>query len=194
MKRLGALAARKMFSSQRKLFFRVSVFSEEPYMQLKIQDCFRLVLFCLVVFALNLACGALVVAADKHPFGIDDYSALRRARSVAVSPDGKNVLFQVSFDGEKGPAKHEWHLIEVSGKNDRKLDCRKRSSRRALPKRVRPSTAHSKSSIGASWASFPWPVTSRHKSSHCRMASAERSFRRMGQNSHWLAIHGRRTC
>ncbi len=76
----------------------------------------------LCILTMNLTGGAVVFGADKHPFGIDDYSALRRARSVAVSPDGKNVLFQVSFDGEKGTTKHEWHLIEVSGENDRKLE------------------------------------------------------------------------
>src|ERR1700739_3872598 len=31
--------------------------------------------------------------ADKHPFGLDDYSALRWANAVAVSPDGKSILF-----------------------------------------------------------------------------------------------------
>jgi dipeptidyl aminopeptidase/acylaminoacyl peptidase len=61
-------------------------------------------------------------AADKHPFGLDDYSALRRARAVAVSPDGKAVLYQVSFDGTKGLVKHEWHLVDISAENSRKLE------------------------------------------------------------------------
>jgi dipeptidyl aminopeptidase/acylaminoacyl peptidase len=65
---------------------------------------------------------SLAVAAEKHPFGIKDYSALRGARALAISPDGKTVLFVVSFDGEKGPTKHEWHLVDVSGENNRKLD------------------------------------------------------------------------
>jgi dipeptidyl aminopeptidase/acylaminoacyl peptidase len=65
---------------------------------------------------------SLAAAAEKHPFGIKDYSALRGARALAISPDGKTVLFVVSFDGEKGPTKHEWHLIDVSGENNRKLD------------------------------------------------------------------------
>jgi hypothetical protein len=38
-----------------------------------------------------------------------------------VSPDGKSVLFVVSYQGEKGPARREWHLIATSGDNDRKL-------------------------------------------------------------------------
>jgi len=64
----------------------------------------------------------LASAADKHPYSLDDYSALHWAHAVAVSPDGKTILYAVSFDGDKGPTKHEWHLIDVSGANDRKLD------------------------------------------------------------------------
>jgi dipeptidyl aminopeptidase/acylaminoacyl peptidase len=61
-------------------------------------------------------------AADKHPFGLDDYSALRRAFVLAVSPDGKTILYEVMFQGKKGPMKHEWRLIDVSGENLRKLE------------------------------------------------------------------------
>lgn len=62
-------------------------------------------------------------AADKHPFGLDDYSALRRAQAISVSPDGKTILYEVLWDGVKGPVeKHEWHLIGVSGENDKKLE------------------------------------------------------------------------
>ena len=60
-------------------------------------------------------------AADKHPFGIDDYSALHSARAVAVSPDGKTILYNVSTDGTKGATKHEWRLIGVNGENPHKL-------------------------------------------------------------------------
>lgn len=61
-------------------------------------------------------------AADRHAFGLEDYSALRRAQAVAVSPDGRTILYETSWDGEKGPAKHEWHLIGTSGEQDRKLN------------------------------------------------------------------------
>ena len=61
-------------------------------------------------------------AAEKHPFGLDDYSALHTARAVSVSPDGKAILYRLTHDGERGPAKVEWHLAELSGANDRKLD------------------------------------------------------------------------
>jgi dipeptidyl aminopeptidase/acylaminoacyl peptidase len=68
----------------------------------------------------NLSANA--TSPEKHPFGLDDYSALRRAQAVAVSPDGKTVLFEVQYDGDKGPTKHEWRLIDVSGENNRKLE------------------------------------------------------------------------
>jgi dipeptidyl aminopeptidase/acylaminoacyl peptidase len=62
-------------------------------------------------------------AADKHPFYLDDYAAIHRARAAAISPDGKSILYQVIFDGTSGPVnKHDWHLIDISGENSRKLD------------------------------------------------------------------------
>jgi dipeptidyl aminopeptidase/acylaminoacyl peptidase len=73
-----------------------------------------------VLIASLLAIGA--AAQQKHPFGLDDYSALHYARAVAVSPDGKTILYEVSYDGDKGPTKHEWHLISFLGENDRKLE------------------------------------------------------------------------
>jgi len=76
----------------------------------------------LVCTALLAACATPVRAAEKHPFGIDDYSALRSAHAIAVSPDGKRILYDVSAVGTKGPAKHEWRLIDVTGENSRKLD------------------------------------------------------------------------
>jgi dipeptidyl aminopeptidase/acylaminoacyl peptidase len=61
-------------------------------------------------------------AAEKHPFGAVDYSQLHSARPLDVSPDGNTILYQVNYDGDKGPTKHEWHLIGRDGQNDRKLD------------------------------------------------------------------------
>jgi dipeptidyl aminopeptidase/acylaminoacyl peptidase len=76
-----------------------------------------------VVITLVFLVSAIHTAAtpDQHPFTWDDYAALRAARAVSVSPDGKTVLYEVSFDGDKGPTKHEWHLIDTSGENNRKL-------------------------------------------------------------------------
>ena len=79
----------------------------------------------LPIFLLVCAAGVVpcsVAAQEKHPFGLDDYSALRRARALAVSPDGKLILYNVSFDGDKGPIKNEWRLIDMSGENSRKLE------------------------------------------------------------------------
>ncbi len=76
----------------------------------------------------------VVLAADKHPFNTDDYAAMHRAMAVAVSPNGKNILYEVLFDGTSGPVnKHDWHLIDVSGENSRKLD---------LPEHFEPSGFH----------------------------------------------------
>lgn len=60
--------------------------------------------------------------ADRHPFTVDDWTALRSAAPIAVSPDGKTILYRVTYSGERGPAKHEWYVIDVTGENRRKLD------------------------------------------------------------------------
>ena len=74
-------------------------------------------------FAAAIAAGTTgILAAGKHPFGIDDYSALHSAHALAVSPDGKSILYDVRTDGTKGPTNHEWRLIDVNGENSRKLD------------------------------------------------------------------------
>ncbi len=85
---------------------------------------FSKLLFALAGIAISaFAAGNPAVAADKHAFNIDDYSAIRSARAVAVSPDGKTILYRVSFIGTTGPAdKHEWHAMDYSGENARKLE------------------------------------------------------------------------
>ncbi|HSD85626.1 MAG TPA: hypothetical protein VLG46_17320, partial [Anaerolineae bacterium] len=76
-----------------------------------------------LIMGVSLATGVSgALPAEKHPFGLDDYSALRRARAVSVSPDGRTILYVVSRDGDKGPTKEEWRLIDVSGENSRKLE------------------------------------------------------------------------
>jgi len=74
------------------------------------------------LLALSAALQSPVLAAEKHPFGLDDNSALRSTAPRAVSPDGGTVLYQTVWDGDKGPPQHEWHLIGTFGENDRKLD------------------------------------------------------------------------
>jgi dipeptidyl aminopeptidase/acylaminoacyl peptidase len=61
-------------------------------------------------------------SAEKHAFAVGDWEALRSARAVAVSPDGKSILYRVAYDGEKGPEKREWRLVDFSGESSRKLE------------------------------------------------------------------------
>jgi dipeptidyl aminopeptidase/acylaminoacyl peptidase len=68
------------------------------------------------------AAGAGAAAADKHPFGIDDFGLLRAAQAAAISPDGKAVLYDAMSRDEKGPQKHEWRLIDTDGTHGHKLD------------------------------------------------------------------------
>ena len=97
----------------------------------------RLVLtaFCLSV--------TLFAAAQntRHPFTADDAATLRHASAVAVSPDGKTILYRVSHGAPKGPDTDEWQLIAVSGGDARHL---------TLPEHFRPSgfTAGGKSLYG----------------------------------------------
>lgn len=80
-------------------------------------------LLAALVFIDSVALASIpLAAAQKHPFGPEDLTGLRSARALAVSPDGKTILLQVSYDAEKGPTKREWHLIDVSGENNRKLE------------------------------------------------------------------------
>ncbi|HTW59226.1 MAG TPA: S9 family peptidase [Terriglobales bacterium] len=58
---------------------------------------------------------------SRHPFVFDDAASLHSALAVAVSPDGKSVLYRVRFGGAKGPDNIEWHLIAPTGGESRKL-------------------------------------------------------------------------
>src|SRR3984957_16014525 len=83
----------------------------------------RILLVLAGIVSFTLAVEIPIAAADKHAFTVDDYSTLRSARAVAVSPDGKTILYRVSWVGTTGPAdKHDWRVIDVSGENARKLD------------------------------------------------------------------------
>ncbi len=51
----------------------------------------------------------------RHPFTFDDAADMHSASAVAVSPDGKNILYRVGFGAAKGPDKVEWNLIAATG-------------------------------------------------------------------------------
>src|SRR5271165_6626992 len=65
----------------------------------------------------------------RHPFTVDDAATLRSASAVAVSPDGKSVLYRVRFGGAKGPDNTEWGLIPTAGGEARHL---------AIPEKFQP--------------------------------------------------------
>ncbi len=85
---------------------------------------------CLVLTFTAAIAAAAELPPDKRPFGVDDFTALHSAHAVAVSPDGKEILYDVRTNGDKGPTKHEWRVIDVDGANSRKLE---------LPEKFKPS-------------------------------------------------------
>jgi hypothetical protein len=72
----------------------------------------------ILLLAVSIAAGA---QSTRHPFTVDDASTLRSAAAVAVSPDGKSVLYRVRFGGSKGPDNTEWQLIASAGGESRHL-------------------------------------------------------------------------
>jgi dipeptidyl aminopeptidase/acylaminoacyl peptidase len=65
---------------------------------------------------------APLLAADKRPFSSGDFTSLRSATPVAISPDGKTILYGVHYFEVKGPAKNEWRTIPAAGGASTKLD------------------------------------------------------------------------
>jgi hypothetical protein len=65
---------------------------------------------------------AAATQSARHPFTFDDAAALHNAVAVAVSPDGKSVLYRVRFGGNKGPNNTEWQLIAAAGGESRNLN------------------------------------------------------------------------
>ena len=57
-------------------------------------------------FVLCSLATAPIVAADKRPFSSQDFTSLRSAAPIAISPDGKSILFEVRSFEDKGPTKH----------------------------------------------------------------------------------------
>lgn len=73
-------------------------------------------------------------SSQKHPFGFDDWAALRSAQPVAVAPDGKTILYQVTFGGQKSTTNTEWRIIDASGSKSQKLNLPKEFSPRGFTK------------------------------------------------------------
>src|SRR3954462_1992306 len=61
-------------------------------------------------------------AVPPHPYSIDDFASLRSAAPVAVSPDGRTVLYRVDVGGAKGPTRHECKLSSIDGNTIRAID------------------------------------------------------------------------
>jgi len=78
-----------------------------------------LVLAFVVLFVVSISASA---QSTRHPFTFDDAATLRSAHAVAVSPDGKAVLYRVRFGGTKGPDNTEWQLIATTGGESRHLN------------------------------------------------------------------------
>lgn len=76
----------------------------------------------------------LQTSSQKHPFGFDDWAALRSAQPVAVAPDGKTILYEVTFGGQKGTTNTEWRIIDASGSKSEKLSLPKEFSPRGFTK------------------------------------------------------------
>ncbi|MGB6251558.1 MAG: prolyl oligopeptidase family serine peptidase [Terriglobales bacterium] len=79
----------------------------------------NLVLASVLLFVVSISASA---QSTRHPFTFDDAATLRSAHAVAVSPDGKSVLYGVRFGGTKGPDNTEWQLIATSGGESRHLN------------------------------------------------------------------------
>jgi dipeptidyl aminopeptidase/acylaminoacyl peptidase len=77
----------------------------------------NLILISVVWFA------PLLAAAQNtpHPLAFDDAATLHHAEAIAVSPDGKTLLYRVTYGGTKGPDNTEWKLIPVAGGESRTL-------------------------------------------------------------------------
>ena len=60
-------------------------------------------------------------AADKHAFGVDDWTGMRSARAVAISPDGGSILYWVGSGVAKGPTDEQYWLAAPDGTKPHKL-------------------------------------------------------------------------
>ena len=80
---------------------------------------------CTFALAVAIGTGFAARAQAPHPFTFDDYAALHHAAPVAVSPDGKTILYRVQFGGNEGTDTTQWALIASSGGASRPLSIPK---------------------------------------------------------------------
>ena len=93
-----------------------------------------LFVFCLAAIPAPAQKASPQTPSQKHPFGFDDWAALRSAQPVAVAPDGKTILYEVTFGGQKGTTNTEWRIIDPSGSKSEKLNLPKEFSPRGFTK------------------------------------------------------------
>jgi dipeptidyl aminopeptidase/acylaminoacyl peptidase len=74
-----------------------------------------------VLIAILLTSTFSIAQTPRHFFTFADAASLRSASAVAVSPDGRTVLYAVHFGGHKGPTNTEWNLIPIAGGESRHL-------------------------------------------------------------------------
>jgi len=79
----------------------------------------NLVLASILLFVVSISAAG---QSTRHPFTFDDAATLHNVHAIAISPDGKSVLYRVRFGGTKGPDNTEWQLITISGGESRHLN------------------------------------------------------------------------
>jgi dienelactone hydrolase len=80
---------------------------------------------CNLASAVILLFGVSIPATTQsapQAFTFNDAATLHSAVAIAVSPDGRSVLYRVRVGGTKGPDNTEWQLIAVAGGESRHLN------------------------------------------------------------------------
>ena len=78
--------------------------------------------------ALILAAAPVLAAQSPHPYGFADWAASRSASPVSIAPDGRSVLYRVTFGGLTGTTNREWRTLDLAVGASRLLDLPKEFS------------------------------------------------------------------
>lgn len=65
---------------------------------------------------------------SPHTFGFADWAAARSAAPVSIAPDGRSVLYRVTFGGLTGTTNREWRTLDPATGTSRLLDLPKEFS------------------------------------------------------------------